>query len=299
MSKCPKVTGQEKFNQYYSNLYKDRWESLKSTMQEETNPIELAKALDLPFKCYNEPYYMDRASILAAFTLPVKENDKVLDMCAAPGGKTLVLASKLKGTGSLISNDRSSARRNRLNTVIKKCLTSEMNKNIKTTGYDSTQWSLHEKNEYNCILLDAPCSSERHVLNDNAELKLWSETRPKRLAIQQFAMLAAALDAVVESGYILYSTCSINPIENEAVIEKLEKKRAGMFEEIFFEESFIESLNETSKEIIFNLKLGLNIEKLSHGQIILPDASKSSGPLYFCLLRKLSPTGITMTEAYS
>ncbi len=274
--------GDEKFNSYYSALYGHRWPSLKEAMLCENNPVSLGEALEtllmasleVPLEAPLEaPYYMDKASILAASILPIKENNKVLDMCAAPGGKTLVLAMKLNGTGKLISNDRSAQRRTRLAKVINTCLSEKLRQNITITGHDSTTWSLYERNIYDCILLDAPCSSERHVLTDPLALSVWSPSRPKHLAIQQFAMLAAALDAVVDGGYILYSTCSINPIENELVIEKLSKKRKGLFEEVSIEDIAPEVANVS--------------EKCPYGRIILPDFYSSCGPLYFCLLKKL------------
>lgn len=264
------LSGSEKFDSYYSEIYGTRWPSLKEAMLRESNPVSLGEILNFPLV---SPYYMDKASIMAASILPIKENNKVLDMCAAPGGKTLVLAMKLNGTGKLISNDRSAQRRTRLAKVINSCLPETLRQNITITGHDGTTWSLYEKDVYNCILLDAPCSSERHVLTDPSALSIWSPSRPKRLAIQQFAMLVAALDATVDGGYILYSTCSINPIENELVIEKLSKKRTGLFEEI--------SIEEVTPEI------AKASEKCPHGRIILPDSYSSCGPLYFCLLKKI------------
>lgn len=278
------TTGAERFNLYYEDLYKDRWKALKTSLLEESRPVSLSNAIENAIDYMDEPYYMDMASILAASILPVKENDKVLDMCAAPGGKTLILAMKLKGTGILIANDRSAARRSRLNKVVESCLKTQFRTNIKITSHDSTQWSLHEKSIYDCILLDAPCSSERHVINDNEALSIWSPTRPKRLAIQQFAMLAAALDAAVEGAYILYSTCSINPIENEKNIEKLIKKRKDLFEEVSIANLEV-ILNDANCKLNKDFN-SLHVEKLSHGSIIMPDTSHSCGPLYFYLLRK-------------
>jgi len=137
---------------------------------------------------------------------------------------------------------------------------------VTVTGHDATRWGLHEQSTYDAVLLDAPCSSERHVLQDAKALSQWSSARTKRLAVQQFAMVAAALEAVRPGGHILYSTCSISPSENEAVIEKLEKKRAGRYEEIAVDAPYAQALG--------------------HGKIILPDTANGRGPLYFCLLRK-------------
>ena len=258
MAHREKKEGRDRFEEFYNDVYGQRWQSLKSALLKESSPVSLSDRL-------TQPYYMDSASIQAASFLPVKQGDTVLDMCAAPGGKTLVIALKLDGNGHLVSNDRSSQRRIRLHNVIKNCLDEKKASIISVTGHDSTKWGLYEKNVYDCILLDAPCSSERHVLADEKALAIWGPNRPKVLAMQQFAMLAAALDAAKPGGYILYSTCSINPMENSMVIEKLHLKRHELFTEI---------------------PLETHAEKLDHGYIFLPDTSNGTGPLYFCLLKK-------------
>ena len=265
MAKREKLSGEQRFEQYYGEIYGTRWPVLREALLKPTNPVSLSDRLI-------EPYYMDKASILAASILPISENCSVLDMCAAPGGKTLSIALRLDGKGSLVANDRSAARRSRLHSVIQSCLPEELGSIIKVTGHDSTKWSLYEKEAYDRILLDAPCSSERHVLTDSSALAIWSPNRPKLLAIQQFAMLASALDAAKSGGYILYSTCSICPLENESVIGKLYSKRSGLFEEI----DMLQAHPELEKLS----------EKLEHGRIVLPDVQDGSGPLYFCLIRK-------------
>ena len=261
MGRKKEKDGAKLFDQYYRAIYSDRWENLKQSMLRESQPVLLSEEL-------SEPYYLDTASITAATALPVKEGDNVLDMCAAPGGKTLCIALRLKGTGSLVSNDRSPARRQRLKRVIETCLPEEYRGNITVSGHDSTKWGLYEKDRYDCVLLDAPCSSERHVLQDESELAKWSANRPRILALTQFAMLAAALDAVKVGGYILYSTCSINPEEDGRVIDKLFRKRNDRFEIIK-----LESDTDPSYE--------------GYGNIILPDSSNGSGPLYYCLIRRI------------
>lgn len=265
MAKREKLSGEQRFEQYYSSLYGQRWPVLREALLEPSNPVSLSDRL-------SEPYFMDKASIIAASILPISENCNVLDMCAAPGGKTLSIALRLNGKGSLTANDRSASRRNRLLNVLDNCLPNDLRSIIRVTGHDSTKWSLYEKDAYDRILLDAPCSSERHVLTDPKALSEWSPNRPKLLAIQQFAMLAAALDAAKAGAYILYSTCSICPMENEATIEKLHSKRKDLFEEVDMLKA--------------NPELEKLSEKLEHGRIILPDTQEGMGPLYFCLIRK-------------
>lgn len=258
-------SGSERFEEFYSSKYGQRWQGLRQSMLMESKPVLLSEELA-------SPYYMDKASIIAADIIPITENNSVLDMCAAPGGKTLVLAMKLNGTGLLVSNDRSAARRNRLISVLDSCLDQRRRSVVKVTGHDSTKWSLFEKELYDCVLLDAPCSSERHVINDGKALDQWSPNRPKMLAKQQFSMLCAALDAVKAGGYVLYSTCSICDMENEAVIDRLCRKRENMFDEIDM--------------LKIKPELETCSEALDHGRIILPDSQNGLGPLYFCLIRK-------------
>ncbi|MCK9286295.1 MAG: RsmB/NOP family class I SAM-dependent RNA methyltransferase [Sphaerochaetaceae bacterium] len=251
--------GFEHFDAFYQNIYESRWTSLKNSLLSEPHPIAFTDGL-------LKPYFMDEASIIAASLLPVKPGDTVLDMCAAPGGKTLVLASRMKQKGLLVSNDRSSQRRARLRKVIGDHIGTQAETFITVTSHDATKWGLYEKNVYDAILLDAPCSSERHVITSAGALAQWTPSRSKHLAIQQFAMLAAALDAVKIGGIIVYSTCSISSLENELIISKLHERRPNIFEEL---------------EIA-----NIYAERLTHGSIILPDTAEGRGPLYFCVIRK-------------
>ncbi|MDD7200659.1 MAG: RsmB/NOP family class I SAM-dependent RNA methyltransferase [Sphaerochaetaceae bacterium] len=256
-----KPSGAEVFESTYQSLFGPRWEPLKAALLKEREPVPFQNGLV-------KPYFLDQGSILAAETLPIQEGDTVLDMCAAPGGKSLILESRLKGTGRLVCNDRSQDRRSRLKRVIEEYVPQSWRSSITISGHDATQWGLFEQQVYDKILLDAPCSSERHVLVDPKALGEWSPARPKHLAIQQFAMLCAALEAVKVGGLVLYSTCALIAGEDEEVIAKLEKKRAGRFE-----------LIPTQVPLA---------EDRSYGQIILPDTSGGKGPLYFCLLRRLA-----------
>ena len=251
------TTGEERFEAFYTSLYGERWPSLREALLRETEEKVSPEGL-------SSPYYMDRSSLLTASLLPVRPGMKVLDMCAAPGGKSLVLALALHGEGSLTSNDRSPERRRRMKDVFSSCLP-QCSVDIKITGFNAESWGLYEKDEYDCILLDAPCSSERHVMNDMKYLSEWSPSRPKRLSVSQYAMLSSALMAVRSGGYILYSTCSINSGENEDVITKLFERHSDEVEE-----------TEVSN----------GGEKRAHGTLILPDTCGGLGPMYSCLLRK-------------
>ncbi len=249
------------FFDYFSKLFGERWPALLESLNGE------GRATELRFGDALEPYFLDEASVFAASALGVVPGDDVLDMCAAPGGKTLVLASMLKGEGSLQSNDRSPDRRLRLQHVIENSLPESWRSVIKVTGYDGMKFGLHKKECYDRILLDAPCSSDRHVLNSPEHLKVWSAKRVKRLSVEQGALLASAVDALKPGGTLVYGTCALSPMENDDVVRKILKKRPSM---------------KTAE--IGNLLSGS--DRTEFGVHILPDRSEGRGPIYCAKLFK-------------
>lgn len=248
------------FDEFYASCYGERWEDLKKAMlsdkEDKISPEGVV-----------EPYYMDRTSIETAMLLDVQPGDTVLDMCAAPGGKSIVLALALSGSGELVSNDRSSDRRERMKRAFTSSLPESFRSIITVTGHDASKWGLYEKERYDRILLDAPCSSERHVIQSKEHLSEWSPSRPKRLAALQYSMLSSALIALKPGGRVLYSTCSINPAEDEGIIERLMSRKEGI-----------------ARHIDIHLEYG---EKRSYGMIVLPDNADGRGPMYAALLEKL------------
>ena len=249
------------FFDYYEKLFGNRWPQLLEALKGE------GKAVKLQFGEGLEPYFLDEASVFAAEALGVCPGDDVLDMCAAPGGKTLVIASMLKGEGSLQSNDRSPDRRNRLQNVVENTLPEAWRSIINVTGYDGVKFGLHKKECYDKILLDAPCSSDRHVLNSPEHLKVWSAKRVKRLSVEQGSLLASAVDALRPGGAILYGTCALSPMENDDVVRKILKKRTSM------------------KSVpIEDLLSGA--DRTEFGVHILPDQSEGRGPIYCAKLVK-------------
>ena len=248
------------FDEFYASQYGERWPSLREAMLSEEDDKTSPEGL-------LEPYYMDKASIETASLLPVNEGDTVLDMCAAPGGKTIILLMKLRGSGKLVSNDRSPDRRERMRRAITASVPPQWREISTITGHDASKWGVYEKEAYDRILLDAPCSSERHVMNSPEHLSQWSPSRPKRLQALQFSMISSALLALRPGGIMLYSTCSINRGEDEDIIARLMKKHPGEI-----------------RELPIALEYG---EEREHGAIVLPDRSGGRGPMYAALLEKL------------
>lgn len=206
------------FDRYYEELFAGRWPALKEALLASPAMVSLSDGL-------RAPYYLDRASIVAARALRVRPGERVLDLCAAPGGKSLILALAAGPAGSLTANDRSSERRARLRRVLAEHLPPELLARVRVTGHDASRWGLHERGLYDRVLADVPCSSERHLVASPRLADGWSPARTRHLAIQAYAILAAALDAARAGGVVLYATCALSPLENDEVIAKLLERR--------------------------------------------------------------------------
>lgn len=277
-----KLRGAEGFESYYSEIFGSRWPSLKEALGGDTVYAEW-------YGGGTEKYYLDPASVFAAMQLPVGEEDdsdgeglKFLDMCAAPGGKTLVIATRMPENAELVSNERSAARKQRLVQVCDTCLSSSVRERIKISCSDGAKWCTTQTEVYDRILLDAPCSSERHVLADEKYLSEWSPNRIKTLAMEQWALLSSAYRLLVPGGYLLYSTCALCPAENDQVVARLFKK----FDDcqlVFKDErpSIKEDFSSYCKMDVVPVP-----ERTEYGFHILPDQKEKCGPIWFTLVRK-------------
>lgn len=287
----------EKFETYFSSVYGDRWPMLlKALENSETQVLRKNIFAEYEAKDFSQAqfpnsynvnpainvhnlrdvndiqvfYKMDPASVLVAIALDVQPEDLVLDLCAAPGGKSLILAEKLNGTGQLVSNEYSNARRERLTRVIREYLPHEMRQNVFVQGKDGNFYGMHKVDIFDRVLADVPCSGERHLLENPQEFSEWTKRRSENLAVRQYSLLSSAYLSCRVGGQIVYSTCSISPLENDDVVKKLKKKRSVEFLEF----------PETDKYPF--------LEKTEFGYQILPDRSEGYGPMYFSIVRKLA-----------
>lgn len=282
-----------KFDQFFSKIYKERWPDLLDSLQKPAlHVLRKNKNSDYDtssFKPFlnNEDifeyqdgahnildqnnlkvfYKMDPASILVAQSLIIQPGDRVLDMCAAPGGKSLILAEKLGLEGELICNEYSAGRRERLTRVLHEYIPHDLRQHIFVKGQDGNAYGLKQPSAFQAILADVPCSGERHLLENAAEFAVWTEKRSLHLAVRQYSLLASAWLACVEGGNIVYSTCSISPYENDDVVAKAIKKKGVKIQR-----------NETLSKYSF-------VEETEFGYRVLPDTG-GFGPMYFSIMVK-------------
>lgn len=162
-------------------------------------------------------FYIQEPSATSAVTmLGVHPGDKVLDMCAAPGGKSTQIADALKGKGILISNEIVKSRANILLSNIERMGV----KNCIVTSCHPQVIREHFENYFDKILVDAPCSGEGMFRKDNDAQTEWSYEHTLTCAVRQLEILNSAKHCLKEGGVMVYSTCTYNERENEGVIQK-------------------------------------------------------------------------------
>lgn len=166
-------------------------------------------------------YPMSASSLLPVLALELKGTERVLDACAAPGGKALCIADLLTAEGSLVANDMSPDRRERMKRVL-----SEYNHpEVDVWGMKAEVIFKKYPDSFDTILVDAPCSSEKHVYNHPHYIHQWSSGRVRQLKQRQIALLSGLFLALKLGGRMVYSTCAITPEENEDIVERLLKKK--------------------------------------------------------------------------
>jgi 16S rRNA (cytosine1407-C5)-methyltransferase len=163
------------------------------------------------------------ASWLPVLALNPGSGDTILDMCAAPGAKTSHLAARTLNRAIITANDNSRPRLAKL-----KSLTNRLGANVERyTLYDARL--LAEKlngEQFDKILLDAPCSGEGLMRLDKAkDFDMWSVAQIKRLQQLQKRLIVQAWRLLKPGGTLVYSTCTMAPEENEAVIDYLLRRQ--------------------------------------------------------------------------
>ncbi|MBS6644760.1 MAG: RsmF rRNA methyltransferase first C-terminal domain-containing protein, partial [Clostridiaceae bacterium] len=163
-------------------------------------------------------YYLQEPSAMTpASLLPIEPGDMVLDLCAAPGGKSTELGARLRGQGMLVANDISNSRAKSL----LKNLELFGIPNICVTSDSPNRLSAVYQEFFDKILVDAPCSGEGMFRKDHGMVKSWLEHGPEYYAPLQKEIILQAASMLKPGGYLLYSTCTFAPVENEGSVSWL------------------------------------------------------------------------------
>ena len=161
-------------------------------------------------------YIQEPSASSAVEMLGVEQGDIVLDLCAAPGGKSTQIGAKLRGTGLLWSNEIVKSRANILLSNIERM--GIANAVVSNSHPDALCDALAE--QFDKVLVDAPCSGEGMFRKNAAAQTEWSEEHVKSCAERQLHILNSARRALSPGGVLVYSTCTFSPEENEGVITR-------------------------------------------------------------------------------
>ena len=160
-------------------------------------------------------YLQNVSSMIPPLVLEPKKDEKILDLCAAPGAKTTQIFSLVRGEAEIVAVEK-------IRTRFYKLLA-----NLKIQGADTVKTILMDgvkifkkyPEYFDKVLLDAPCSSEaRFWIANMRSFKYWKERKVKEMAPKQKKLLTSAIKSLKEGGILVYSTCTFSPEENEEII---------------------------------------------------------------------------------
>ncbi len=176
-------------------------------------------SLKLPYQA-GFTYPQDASSMFAIEVLDPQPGETVLDLTAAPGGKSTHIAQRLENSGVLVANDMDTRRLKALhsnlerlgvwNTVV-----------FRTTAHKLSQWY---PETFDRILLDPSCSGEGLLVTQDGKETFWNKKAMKRYAAEQFGLLCSAFALLKPGGRLVYSTCTLNAVEDDGVAERLLEK---------------------------------------------------------------------------
>lgn len=183
--------------------------------------VELASP---PPGCFDQTFWLaqDGAAMLASACAGARPGHLIWDVCAAPGGKTFALADRLQQQGEIVASDRSAARLERLDAQLER-LGLDI---VRSRVFDLLRDRLDFDREFDIVLVDAPCTGWG-AFRRRPDLRWRLEAGDEaRLAKDAGVMLRRCADAVKPGGALVYSTCTLSPLENRGVIERFLNERS-------------------------------------------------------------------------
>jgi NOL1/NOP2/sun family putative RNA methylase len=171
----------------------------------------------------SEIYIQELSSMLPAIVLSPKENESIIDLCAAPGSKTTQIASLTDNKAEIIAVEKNRSRFFRMKDIISNANAT----NVKFILDDSKNliYKYDFSDKFDKVLLDAPCSNEAGInLKDKEVLKFWNKKKAESLSKLQKGLIINAFGMLKKGGVLVYSTCTYSIEENEEVIDWLIKK---------------------------------------------------------------------------
>jgi NOL1/NOP2/sun family putative RNA methylase len=177
-------------------------------------------------------YIQGPISMIPAGVLEPMPGLTILDLCASPGSKSTQLAQLMENRGILVANDVSPSRIKPLVANLQRCGVI----NVVVTQMDGRLFYKLAKEQFDRVLVDAPCSSLGIVAKDWSAANHYSEKISKKISRLQQSLIVSAYDCLRPGGILVYSTCTLHPVENEAVVNYLlDRKPDAKLQPIYLE----------------------------------------------------------------
>ncbi len=171
-------------------------------------------------------YYIQEPSAMAVVEiLDPQPGERILDLCAAPGGKSTQIAGRMWGEGLLVANEVISDRARILSQNVERMGI----KNCVVCSEDPEHMTELFPGFFDRIVVDAPCSGEGMFRKDQTAVEQWSEEHVRMCANRQLTILKAAARCLKPGGVLVYSTCTFAPEENEGTISRFIGEREDFF----------------------------------------------------------------------
>lgn len=232
-------------------------------------------------------YCLDGGSLLPVLALDLRPGHTVLDMCAAPGGKSLALLQTLYPS-MMTCNDVEHTRVKRLLNVLDQYLgrgdgIGDVRKTVTVTRKDAIE--MCDYGAYDRVLVDAPCYSDRHsVSSEEGNIFVKTEIKNRlKMPEKQSELLKNGLKHLAPGGSLVYSTCTLSPVQNDGVVHKV---LTELWEEtsLNFE---VADMELAVKPFKFMCKIFGKREGIKYGHLVVPFLPNNFGPMYFCKINRI------------
>uniref|UniRef100_S4RVL0 5-cytosine rRNA methyltransferase NSUN4 n=1 Tax=Petromyzon marinus TaxID=7757 RepID=S4RVL0_PETMA len=233
-------------------------------------------------------YLLDAASLLPVLALDVQLGHRVLDLCAAPGGKTLALL-QTACCDQLTSNDVSASRTGRLQRVLRTYVPRDAEEagvpagGVSVRTRDGIFWlkSAEERGVYDRVLVDAPCTNDRHSLHEE-ENNIFSRSRMKERQQLPALQTQLLLLACRPGGVVVYSTCSLSQLQNSCVVE------AALSLATTNHNVDAQACDLSGMRALFSHAFTFQEEEDRFGETVIPHVAANFGPIYVSKIVRLS-----------
>lgn len=246
-----------------------------------------------PKRLYDGPFNyfcLDAASLLPVLMLDLQTGDQLLDMCSSPGGKALAALQTLKPT-RVVCNDAQAGRLRKVTQTMTAYHCEKFNDEMKT---NIIQYSCRDGiacpnvfgEQFDKVLCDVPCFTDRHALFEDSNNIFKSHRSKERIKLPelQSSLLTAAIQCLKPGGSVVYSTCSLSPMQNDGAVSLALKK--------IWEETEIEvvvcDLSKTVMPYKKAFRFSQNMKVTRFGQQVVPCIGNNFGPMYFAKIKRLN-----------